>query len=637
MSTPELTRLSRDYPPALRPAFTLFDRVSRWLSIGGMAFFLVMVFLTFADVFLRYVFNVPLRGTVEVTEFMMVFGVFAGMAYCQVNRNMVGMDIITGRLSEQNFYLLETVTGIMSAAIMVMCTYATYRYSLSCKIVTGIFGMPHRWYILWAAFGMALLTLALFKQVIVNIYQASRWSHWVTVLLAVLVGLAIVALGAHIVTHRLIGWSPESIGGIALLVLLFMFFMGVPVPYALLISGYVFACAIRGPVAGLSMFGKAWVTTVASYNYSPLVFFMLLGYFCFYGGFGQDIYQCARERIGHLRGGLAMGTVIACAMFGAVVGDVLPGSIAMAAIALPEMRKHHYDDGLAVGTLACSGTLGCLIPPSGSFIIYGILAEQSIGELFIAGIVPGIVCMLCFMTAIWLVVWRRPELAPRLPKPDKSQRSSALKSVLPVGLIFIVVIGGIYGGFFTPTEGGAVGSTCMFILALALRRLSWQRLFNSLSDTAKYTAMTFAVLGAASALGTLMTLSRIPLFVGDFVAGLQVAPMVIMLVIILVLCFLGCFIPATPLMLICIPLFVPIAHMFNWDLVWFGVIITIVFNLAAITPPFGISLFVMKAIADVPLTLMFRAALPFVIATFLCLGLIVAFPALSLTLPHLMR
>ncbi len=637
MSTPELTRLSRDYPGSLRPAFMMFDSVTRWMSIGGMAFFLIMVFLTFMDVFLRYVFRQPLRGTVEITQFMMVFGVFAGMAYCQVNKNMVGMDVITARLSEKNFWLLESLTSIMSTAILIMCTYATWRYGMTCRIVSGIFGMPFRWYILWGAFGMGVLTLALFKQVIVNIYQAGRYAGKGGAIMALFIGLAVVGIGAYLVTHRLTDWSPEALGGISLLVLLFMFFIGVPVPYALLISGFVFICAIRGPIAGLSVFGKAWINTVASYNYSPLVFFMLLGYFCFYGRFGQDIYQCARERIGHLRGGLAMGTVVACALFGAVVGDVLPGSIAMAAIALPEMRKHNYDDGLAVGTLACSGTLGCLIPPSGSFIIYGILAEQSIGELFIAGIVPGIICMICFMIAIWVVVKRRPELAPQLPKIEKKDRSSATKSVLPVGLLFVVVVGGIYGGFFTPTEGGAVGASVMLLLALVMRRLTWKAMFSALSDTAKYTAMTFAVLGAASALGTLMTLSRIPLFVGDFVAGLNVAPMIILLVIILVLCFLGCFIPATPLMLICIPLFVPIAHMFQWNLVWFGVIITIVFNLAAITPPFGISLFVMKAIAGVPLTLMFRSALPFVIATFICLGLIVVFPSLSLMLPHLMR
>ena len=621
----------------MQSAFSAFDSITRYMSIGGMALFLCMVLLTFMDVFLRYVFHHPLRGSVEVTQFMMVFGVFAGMAYCQVNRNMVSMDVITARLSEKNFWLLETVTSIMSLAIVVICSYATWRYGMTCRIVSGIFGMPFRWYILWGSFGMAVLALALAKQVVVNVYQAGKQAGTSAAVLAVIVGVLVVAAGAYLVTHKLTFMSPESLGGISLLVLLVMFFIGVPVPYALLISAFVFISAIRGPIAGLSVFGKAWVNTVASYNYSPLVFFMLLGYFCFYGKFGQDIYQCARERIGHLRGGLAMGTVVACALFGAVVGDVLPGSIAMAAIALPEMRKHNYDDGLAVGTLACSGTLGCLIPPSGSFIIYGILAEQSIGQLFIAGIIPGIVCMLCFMAAIWIVVKRHPELAPSLPKIEKKDRSSAVRSVLPVGLLFVIVIGGIYGGFFTPTEGGAVGASVMLILAVVMRRLTWKSLFASLSDTAKYTAMTFAVLGAASALGTLMTLSRIPLFVGDFVAGLDIAPMIIMLIIILVLCFLGCFIPATPLMLICIPLFVPIAHMFQWDLVWFGVIITIVFNLAAITPPFGISLFVMKAIADVPLTLMFRSSLPFVIATFICLGLIVAFPSLSLFLPQLMR
>lgn len=637
MSNSELTRLSADYPQALRPAFMTFDLLCRWLSIGGMSFFLLMVFLSFADVFLRYVFNVPLRGTVEVTEFMMVVGVFSSVAYCQVNKSMVTMDVITAKLSPRNLYLLETVTSIMSVAIMVVCTWATWRYAMTCRIKSGIFGIPYTWFICFGAFGMGMLTLALFKQVAVNVAQALRRAPAPVVLLAVLVGLAIVAAGSHIALHRMVGWSPESLGGIALILLLVMFFAGVPVPFALLISGFVFTCAIRGNTAGFTMFGKAWYNTVQAYNFSPLIFFMLMGYFCFYGKFGQDIYKCARERMGHLRGGLAMGTVVACALFGAVVGDVLPGSIAMAAIALPEMRKYQYDDGLAVGTLACAGTLGCLIPPSGSFILYGILAQQSIGELFMAGMVPGIVCMLCFMGVVWFMVWRNPSLAPRLPRVAKRDRSPVLKNVLPVAALFVLVIGGIYGGFFTPTEGGAVGATGVLILALLLRRLSWKDLFDCLSDTAKYTAMSFAVLGAASALGTLMTLSRIPLFVANYVAALDIAPMLVMVVIILALVFLGCFIPATPLMLICIPLFVPIANFFHWDLIWFGVIITIVFNVAAISPPFGISLFVMKAIADVPLGLMYRASIPFNIATVICLILILAFPALSLFLPHMMR
>jgi tripartite ATP-independent transporter DctM subunit len=320
-------------------------------------------------------------------------------------------------------------------------------------------------------------------------------------------------------------------------------------------------------------------------------------------------------------------------MFGAVVGDVLAGSIAMAAIALPEMRRNGYDDELAVGTLACSGTIGTLIPPSTTFIIYGVLAEQSISQLFIAGIIPGILCTLCFLVAIWVLVWRNPGLAPRLAKASTHDRLSSLKSGLPIIGLFLLVIGGIYGGLFTATEGGAIGAAGTFLLALALRRLSWRVFMDAMMETCRFTAMCFTLLGGATALGYFMTMSRIPTWLASSIAAMDIAPMLVMTVIVLVMCFLGCFLPAIPLILICVPIFIPIAKVFQWDLIWFGVIIAILNNMASITPPFGISLFVMKGIAKVPLMTMFRSSVPFIIALGVCMLIVILIPGLSTWLP----
>ena len=367
------------------------------------------------------------------------------------------------------------------------------------------------------------------------------------------------------------------------------------------------------------------------------MFFMLMGYLCFYARFGEDIYNCARKWMGHLRGGLAMGSVVACALFGAVVGDTLSGAIAMAAIALPEMRRYRYDDTLAVGTLACSGTIGCLIPPSTTFIIYGVLAQQSIGDLFIAGIIPGIVCMICFMLAVWALVFRRPELAPRLPRSPMPERLASLKSGLPIMLIFILVIGGIYGGVFTATEGGGIGACGTLILALLMRRLSLKDFLHTLRDSAKYISMCFTVLCGAIVLSYFMAMTRIPMVLANSIAAMNLPPMLVMLAIVLVFLVLGCFLPSMPLLLICVPIFVPIAKVFGWDLIWFGVIIVILDNMASITPPFGINLFVMKEVGAVPLGTMYRAAVPFVAALLVCLAVIVAFPSLSTLLPALMK
>lgn len=294
-------------------------------------------------------------------------------------------------------------------------------------------------------------------------------------------------------------------------------------------------------------------------------------------------------------------------------------------------------DELAVGTLACSGTIGCLIPPSTTFIIYGVLVQQSIGDLFAAGIIPGLLCALCFMAAVWLMVFLKPGLAPRLPKSPLHERMASLKTGLPIMGIFFLVIGGIYGGVFTATEGGGIGAFGTLLLALCMRRMNGKNVIATLHDSAKFISMCFTVLCGAIVLSYFMAMTRIPMVLANSIAALDVAPMLVLFAIVMTFCILGCFLPSMPLLLICVPIFVPIAKVFGWDLIWFGVIITVLDNMASITPPFGISLFVMKEVAGVTLGAMYRSAVPFVIALFVCLLLIVLFPPLATYLPTLMN
>ena len=463
---------------ALLPA----ESLSKWLSAAGMSVFMLMVFLTFVDVFLRYWFGKSINGTVEITELMMVIVVFSSTAYTQWQKSHVTMDILTSKLTEPRRALLAVATTLWSLATIGFCSYTTARYAASTSSVTLVLRIP----------------------------------------------------------------------------------------------------------------------------LTPFI-------------------------------GLAVGSVAACALFGAVVGDVLAGSIAMAAIALPEMRKHGYNDELAVGTLACSGTIGCLIPPSTTFIIYGVLAQQSIGDLFVAGIIPGLLCALCFMAAVWLMVFLKPGLAPRLPKSPLHERMASLKTGLPIMGIFFLVIGGIYGGVFTATEGGGIGAFGTLLLALFMRRMNRKNFIATLHNSAKFISMCFTVLCGAIVLSYFMAMTRIPMVLANSIAALDVAPMLVLFAIVMTFCILGCFLPSMPLLLICVPIFVPIAKVFGWDLIWFGVIITVLDNMASITPPFGISLFVMKEVAGVTLGTMYRSAVPFVIALFVCLLLIVLFPPLATYLPTLMN
>ena len=582
---------------ALLPA----ESLSKWLSAAGMSVFMLMVFLTFVDVFLRYWFGKSINGTVEITELMMVIVVFSSTAYTQWQKSHVTMDILTSKLTEPRRALLAVATTLWSLATIGFCSYTTARYAASTSSVTLVLRIPLTPFIGLASFGFALLAVTLLHDLLKALSEACRRAGNRQAVLALCLG-CLPMLGAWwVATHKLPGMGSVAVGVLGLVFLFALFFLGMPVAFALMATGLVFIANLRGVSAGFTTLGKSMYATASSYAWSPLMFFMLMGYLCFHARFGEDIYGCARKWLGHLRGGLAVGSVAACALFGAVVGDVLAGSIAMAAIALPEMRKHGYNDELAVGTLACSGTIGCLIPPSTTFIIYGVLAQQSIGDLFVAGIIPGLLCALCFMG------------------------------------IFFLVIGGIYGGVFTATEGGGIGAFGTLLLALFMRRMNRKNFIATLHNSAKFISMCFTVLCGAIVLSYFMAMTRIPMVLANSIAALDVAPMLVLFAIVMTFCILGCFLPSMPLLLICVPIFVPIAKVFGWDLIWFGVIITVLDNMASITPPFGISLFVMKEVAGVTLGTMYRSAVPFVIALFVCLLLIVLFPPLATYLPTLMN
>ena len=437
--------------------------------------------------------------------------------------------------------------------------------------------------------------------------------------------------------HRVTGVSSVTLGVLGMTLMFGLFFLGMPVGFALMSTGFIFIANMRGLPAVLNMSGQFWFSTVASYDWSPIMFFLLMGYFCYYGELGRDLYSFARNWIGHFRGGLAQGSVCACAAFGAVVGDHLSGSIAMNAIALPEMRANNYDDKLAVGTLACAGVIGSLIPPSTNLIMYGVLAEQSVSELFMAGAIPGVILTVLFCLVVWLIAVLKPSAAPTIPKVPMGERLRALKYTLPILALFLLVIGGIYGGMFTPAEGGGIGAVGAFAVALFMRRMTLKKFVAALNDSAKFIAMCFAVLTGAAMLSYFMTLSRIPTVMASGIASLELSGGLTMLAIVVVMIVLGCFVPALPLLLVCVPIFLPIAAVYDWNLVWFGVLMVILLNMGTITPPFGVNLFVIKELASVPLNVMFRAAMPFAAAMAVLVAVVYFVPQSALWLPNVFK
>ncbi|MDB9822567.1 TRAP transporter large permease subunit [Deltaproteobacteria bacterium] len=608
----------------------------KYISYIGIAALFIMICLTFTDVVLRYIFNRPINASSEITELLMAIVVYTGLAFAQVTKSHITMDIVSSRLSERNRLLLSIFSYALSLAFLFFIIQRSASYALFevTRYRTTILELPIRPFALLVPCGFVLFFLAMLNDILKDIRNTLSYG-WGTVLFILGFSLIIIISLCLFIAYRPISLSPVAWGIIGIVGMLLLFATTIPVPLILSGISFIFICLLRGTHPGMILLGKSWWVNAASYSWSPMMFFLFMGYMCFYSGLGEDIFDTASKWMGHWPGGLAIGSVGACTAFGAVVGDNLSGSIAMTTIGLPAMKKQGYDDRLSIGTLTCSGTLGTLIPPSIAFILYAMLSEQSIGDLFMAGVIPGIICALCFIGMILVRVKINPSLASPMPRSDWKTRFISLKTGGPIAILFFIVIFGIYGGVFTATEGGGIGAFGAMIISLIMGRITIERLNKAFSEAIRFIAMIFVGLAGASLLNTFMALSKFPIFLANMANSLSIPPMAVLVLIVFILLLIGCFLPAIPMILICVPIFLPIAKTYGWDLIWFGVLIVLIFNTSNITPPFGINLFIIKEVAHTKMELMYKSALPFVIALFICIALIILFPALSTWLPSL--
>jgi C4-dicarboxylate transporter, DctM subunit len=432
--------------------------------------------------------------------------------------------------------------------------------------------------------------------------------------------------------------SPLAVGIIGFVVLFILLGMRLPVGYGMALiglTGFVYLVSIEG---ALSMVARISWLQFSSYSFSVVPLFLLMGQLAFYSGISKRLYGTAQDWLGHLRGGLAMATIGACAGFAAVCGSSVAAAATMGEVALPEMKKREYDSTLATGCVAAGGTLGILIPPSGIMIIYGIMTEQSIGKLFAAGILPGILQAIVFICVIAVACRLNPRLGPSGPKTPLGKRMTGLwGGSIETLLVFVLVLGGLFVGFFTPTEAGGVGAVGVLTIGLLGRRLSWKGFVEAVYSTTGTTAMILIVVTGAMIFNRFLAVTRIPFELANFVAGLQLPPLAIMIIIIIAYIVGGCFIDALGLILLTVPIFFPVAMSLGYDPIWFGVIITVVTEIGLITPPVGMNVFVLKGVAkEVPLFTIFRGIMPFLAGDIVFVAILLAFPRLSLLLPSMM-
>ena len=431
--------------------------------------------------------------------------------------------------------------------------------------------------------------------------------------------------------------TPTTIGIIGLAFLFIFLILRMPVAIAMLIVGFVGTWIMNGTTPALTSLSGEAFEIVSFFELSVVPLFVLMGNLAGVSGMSRDLYNAAYKWFGHFRGGLASATIVGCAGFAAMSGSSIAAAVTMGRVALPEMKRFNYGDSLATGAVAAGGTLGILIPPSTGMIIYAILTEQSIGKLFIAGVIPGLLLTGLFLVAIYIVTTLKPELGPAGQKSTLSEKIGSLKNAGTIIFIVAITIGGIYFGWFTPVEAAGVGAFLTLTVALLRKNLSWENTKFVVFQTLRTTATVFMILIGAHVFIPFMALSEIPSDLVSFLTSINVGDLGVLIIILVTYVVLGTFLEGLAMLVLTLPIVYPLILELGLSPIWFGVVVVIVLEMGLISPPVGVNVFVVKGIApDVPMNTIFRGIWPFWFAMGLCLAILVALPELALFLPQTM-
>jgi len=613
------------------------------LAVIGQGVLILMMLLTAADVCLRYIFNRPILGALELTEFMMAIVVSSALAYAAFRKGHVSVDVLITRFSSRVQAVINSITCFLGFSLFLLIAWRSTLYAenlRACGQVSTILYIPIHPFVYSIIIGSAVICLILLGNLVEHLRHVVERAHWrVWVGSLSIVVLVLVLFMAPIWGQGMI-WqvSPLMSGVLGIVVLVILLFSGMPVGITMALMGFLGMAYVNGLSGACGIIGSAPYTNVSKYSYTVIPLFVLMGSLCFHAGLSRDLYFTIYKWLGRLPGGLAMATVGACAGFAAVSGSSVATASTMGTVALPEMKKYRYDDRLATGSIAAGGTIGILIPPSIALVLYGILTEQSIGKLFLAGFIPGILEAVFYIITIYILCWRNPSLGPRGPSTTLKEKIVSLKNTWGVLALFLLVVGGIYLGIFTPTEAAGIGAFGAIIFALIRRRLNWQNFTGALAETGETAGMALLILIGGVLFGYFLAVTRLPFEMSTIVAGLQVSRYVILGCIILIYLFLGAIMSVLAAIILTVPIFFPVIMALGFNPIWFGILIVRLMEIGQITPPVGVNVFVIKGIAkDVPLYTIFRGIIPFLIADLCHVALLIAIPQIVLFLPNMMR
>jgi len=615
---------------------------SRGVNTIGVTLLMGMMLLIVVDVFLRRVFSRPIMGSFEIVQFTLCMVVYLGLAYTAIQKAHISVELLVTKLSEDARALIESLTLLLSFGFFFLITWRNIPRARELwleKATSALLSIPTFPFYYVVVFGSGLLCLVLLVQLIGTYFRVAKLVPRIRTAVLYLCGLiplfVLFALSFHLVEWEI---NPVIAGILGIAALFTLMAVGMPLAFAMGLVGFAGYCYIVSVDAGISQLESVPFDVGSDYILAVVPLFLLMGQFAFHSGLSQDLYDTFYKWLGQYPGGLAMATVGGCAAFAAVSGSSVATAATMGTVALPAMRKYKYSDRLALGSIAAGGTLGILIPPSIVFILYGILTEQSIGKLFLAGFLPGALAVLLYLSVIFIQVRLNPQLGPSGPKTKLKEKILSLRSTWGMLLLFALVMGGIYVGFFTPTEAGAVGAFGAFLIALLRRRLTWQTLHSSLLETGRTTAMLIIIFVGAMIFNYFMAVSNLPMALAEFITEHGLNHYTILSAILVVYLFLGCIMDPGSMIILTIPIVYPIIQSMGFDPIWFGVIIVMVAEIGTITPPVGLNVFVVAGVAKTTsIEEVFRGIIPFWGIDMVRLIILVAIPQISLFLPNIMK
>ena len=431
--------------------------------------------------------------------------------------------------------------------------------------------------------------------------------------------------------------STDAVAIIGFVALFVLILLRVPIGMAMGLVGVAGFGYLTSAGPALKIVGHTTMRTVTDFNFAVIPLFLLMGAFATTSGMSRELFRSAHTFVGHLRGGLGIATIAACGGFAAICGSSVATAATFSRVAYPEMIRHHYPKSFATGVIAAGGTLGIMIPPSTVLAVYGLITEQDVGKLFVAGIIPGIVAVLMYMVTITIIGRVKPGFLPAGERASWRERFSSLRDIWATVLLFAFVIGGIYGGMFTATEAAGMGAGGAFLLGILRRRLSGKDILRSLLESTRTTAAVFTILIGAMLFGYFLTITQTPQKVTEFLTGTGLGPYGILTLILIMYLILGCLMDALAMIILTVPIVFPVIKQLGFDPIWFGVVIVMTVELGLIHPPVGMNIFVIKSvIEDVKISTIFYGVLPFIITDILRLILLVAFPILAMWLPSRM-